>query len=69
MKTQRINIQRLGYRFSVDFYIHTLGYGFLFGNHIELARVSRFWFADFFLEIFKIHRLVPMDFPMDFWLF
>jgi hypothetical protein len=32
-KSQRIKIHRLGYRFSTDFLIHTLGYGFLFGNH------------------------------------
>jgi hypothetical protein len=34
---------------------HTLGYEF-FWNHKHLAKV--FWFADFFLEILKIHRLV-----------
>jgi hypothetical protein len=32
---------------------------FLLENHIDLGKKSRdFWLANFFLEIFKIHRLV-----------
>jgi len=30
---------------------------------LEITRIGKsqdFWFADFFLEIFKIHRLVPV---------
>jgi hypothetical protein len=74
-KSQTIKIHRLGSRFSIDFKIHYLGYGFLsqssralFGNHKHLTKVSRllFWFG--FLEIYKIHR-ASMDFPMGFWLF
>ncbi len=42
---------------SKDFKIHTLGYGFLFGNHKHLQKSQDFWFEDFFLQIFKIHRL------------
>ncbi len=42
-------IHRLGYRFSMVFFL-------------EIANIWQksqdFWFADFFLEIFKIHRLV-----------
>jgi hypothetical protein len=26
-------IHRLGYRFSINFYIHTIRFGFLLGNH------------------------------------
>jgi hypothetical protein len=33
-------------------------YGFLYGNYGDLAKVSRLWFVDFFLKIFKTHRLV-----------
>jgi hypothetical protein len=38
--TQNKKIHRHGYKFSIDFLIHTLGYGF-FGNHKHLAKVSR----------------------------
>jgi hypothetical protein len=34
-------MNRLGCRFSIDFQIQTLGYGFLIGNHKHLAKVSR----------------------------
>jgi hypothetical protein len=37
----KITKNRLGYRFSVDFEIHTLGYGFLFENHKRVAKISR----------------------------
>jgi hypothetical protein len=59
----------LGYRFSREFEIRALGYGFLFGNHKHLAKNSGdMWFVDFFLKIFKIH--VGIDFfSIDFWLF
>ncbi len=67
-KSQRIKIHRLAYRFSIEFSIHTPAYAFF----VEITKIwqkSRdFWFADFFLEIFKFHRLVWI-FPMDFWLF
>jgi hypothetical protein len=36
---------------NIFFNPYTLGYGFLFGNKIHLAK-------DFFLEIFKIYRMV-----------
>jgi hypothetical protein len=39
-KSHRTKIHRHGYQFSIDFLIHTLGYGF-FGNHKHLAKVSR----------------------------
>jgi hypothetical protein len=52
-----MKILRLAYRFSIDFEIHTLGFGFF----LEITKIwqkSRdFWFAEFFLEIFKIQRL------------
>ncbi len=42
--------------------IHRLGYGFSMVFFLEIANIWQksqdFWFADFFLEIFKIHRLV-----------
>jgi hypothetical protein len=34
-KSQRIKIQRLAHRFSIDFKFHTLAYGFFIGNHLE----------------------------------
>ncbi len=40
-KSQRIQIHRLGYRFSKDCLIRTLGSGFLFGNHMHLAKSLR----------------------------
>jgi hypothetical protein len=43
---------------DLEFKIHTLGYDFLCRNHKHLAKVSRLLFEDFFLEIFKIHRLI-----------
>jgi len=49
----------LGYRFSREFEIRALGYGFLFGNHKHLAKNSGdMWFVDFFLKIFKIHVMI-----------
>jgi hypothetical protein len=56
-KSQRIKIHRLAYRFSLDFYIQTLEYGILFGNHKYLAKVSRLFRVRGF-EIFKIQWLV-----------
>ncbi len=51
-KSQGIKIHGLGYRyrFSIDFHIHNLGYGW--------QTSQDFWFADFFLDICKIHQLV-----------
>ncbi len=37
-KSQRIKIQGLAYRFSIDFKIHTLAYGFFIGNHKDLGK-------------------------------
>jgi hypothetical protein len=37
-KSQRIKIQRLAHRFSIDFKIHTLAYGFFIGNHKDLGK-------------------------------
>jgi hypothetical protein len=42
MEITKIKIHWLGYRFSIDFQIHTRWYGFLFENHKHLAKVSRF---------------------------
>jgi hypothetical protein len=55
-KSQRIIVHWLGYRFPLDFQITTLLFFFL--EIPNIWQKSRdFWFADFFLEIFKIHRL------------
>jgi hypothetical protein len=51
--SQRIKIHRLAYRFSIDFEIHTLAYGFFCVNHKDLAKVSRLLVRGFFLEIFS----------------
>jgi hypothetical protein len=56
-KSQRIKIQRLGYRFSIDFFIHTLGYDFLFANHKHLAKVLRLLVCGFSYWDFKIQIL------------
>jgi hypothetical protein len=48
MEITKIKIHRLGYRFSIAFLIHTLGYGFIFGNHIQLSKVSRLSVHGFF---------------------
>jgi hypothetical protein len=53
----------LGSRFSIDFFIHTLVYGFLLVTNIW-QKSRDYWFADFFLVILKIHWLVWI-----FWLF
>ncbi len=45
-KSQRIKSHKLGYRFSIDFYI--LREWFSFGNHIHLAKVSRLLVRGFF---------------------
>jgi hypothetical protein len=47
-KSQRIKIHRLGYRFSIHFLIHTLGYDFLFRNHKHFAKVLRLLVRGFF---------------------
>ncbi len=52
-KSQRIKFHRLGYRFSVDLLIHTVGYSFLFGNQKHLAKVSGLLVCGFFLDILK----------------
>ncbi len=46
--SQRIKIHKLGYIFSINFQIHTLGYGFVFGNHKDLAKVLRLLVCGFF---------------------
>jgi hypothetical protein len=38
MEITKNKIHMLGYRFSVDFFIHTLEYDFLLGNHKHLAK-------------------------------
>jgi hypothetical protein len=42
----------------MDFQIHTLGNGFFVEITKMLQKSRDFWFAIFFLKIFKIHRLV-----------
>jgi hypothetical protein len=63
-KSERTKIHRFS-KFSIDFKICSLAYGFFTVNHKDLAKVPDFWFADFFLEKFKIHRPVS-NFP---WIF
>jgi hypothetical protein len=48
MEITKNKIYMLGYRFSVDFLIHTLEYDFLFGNHKHLAKVWRLMVRGFF---------------------
>jgi hypothetical protein len=48
MEITKYKFQRLGYRFSIDFWIHALGYGFLFGNHKHLAKVLILLVCGFF---------------------
>ncbi len=58
-KSQRIKTHKLACTFSIDFYIHTLQCGFFCVEITKIWRKSRdFWFTDFFLKIFLIHRLV-----------
>ncbi len=57
-KSQRKKNHRLAYRFSIDFKIYRLAYGFLCVNHKGLAKVYRFLVRAFFFRILKIHRLV-----------
>jgi hypothetical protein len=57
----------LGYRFSIDFEIHTLEYDFLFGNHKHFSKVSRLLVPRFFLEIFKIQMQGYGFSCKDFW--
>jgi hypothetical protein len=47
-KSQRKKIHRLAYRFSIDFKIFRLAYGFLCVNHKGLAKVYRFLVRTFF---------------------
>jgi hypothetical protein len=55
-----MKVHRKGYRFSIDFLIHALGYGFLFGNHKRLAfDISRIFFL-----IFKNHKLVGFSYEI-----
>ncbi len=49
--TKKKKIHGLAYRFSIDFLIQTLGFVFFWQKSRD------FRFADFFLDIFKIHRL------------
>ncbi len=51
-KLQGIKIHRLACRFSIDFLIHTLGYGIFFGNHKDLTKVSRVLVRGFFFSRF-----------------
>jgi hypothetical protein len=46
-------IHRLAYRFSIDFKIYRLAYGFLCVNHKGLAKVYRFLVRAFFSQDFK----------------
>ncbi len=66
-KSQRKKIHRLAYRFSIDFKIYRLAYGFLCVNHKGLAKVYRFLVRAFFSQDFK-NPQAGMDFPMDFWM-
>ncbi len=52
MEITNNEIHMLGYRFSVDFLIHTLGNGF-FGNHKHLAKVWRLLVRGFFFRFSK----------------
>jgi hypothetical protein len=52
-KSQRKKIHRLAYRFSIDFKIYRLAYGFLCVNHKGLAKVYRFLVRAFFYQDFK----------------
>ncbi len=52
-KSQRKKIHRLAYRFSIDFKIYRLAYGFLCVNHKGLAKVYRFLVRAFFSQDFK----------------
>ncbi len=52
-KSQRKKIHRLAYRFSIDFKIYRLAYGFLCVNHKGLAKVYRFLVCAFFSQDFK----------------
>jgi hypothetical protein len=52
-KSQRKKIHRLAFRFSIDFKIYTLAYGFLYVNHKGLAKVYRFLVRAFFSQDFK----------------
>jgi hypothetical protein len=52
-KSQRKKIHRLAYRFSIDFKIYRLAYGFLYVNHKGLAKVYRFLVCTFFSQDFK----------------
>jgi hypothetical protein len=46
-------IHRLAFRFSIDFKIYRLAYGFLCVNHKGLAKVYRFLVRTFFSQDFK----------------
>jgi hypothetical protein len=52
-ESQRKKIHRLAYRFSIDFKIYRLAYGFLCVNHKGLAKVYRFLVRAFFSQDFK----------------
>ncbi len=52
-KSQRKKIHRLAYRFSIDFKIYRLAYGFLCVNHKGLSKVYRFSVRAFFSQDFK----------------
>jgi hypothetical protein len=52
-KSQRKKIHRQAYRFSIDFKIYRLAYGFLSVNHKGLAKVYRFLVGAFFSQDFK----------------
>jgi hypothetical protein len=59
---KKSKIHRLSHRFSIDFSLLGLAYGFLsqsprflFGHHKHLTEVLGFWFA---VEVFKVHRQV-----------
>jgi hypothetical protein len=52
-KSQRKKIHRLAYRFSINFKIYRLAYGFLCVNHKGLAKVYRFLVRAFFSQDFK----------------
>ncbi len=51
--SQRKKIHRLAYRFSIDFKIYRLAYGFLCVNHKGLTKVYRFLVRAFFSQDFK----------------
>ncbi len=52
-KSQRKKIHRLAYRFSIDFKIYRLAYGFFCVNHKGLAKVYRFLVRAVFSQEFK----------------